>query len=150
MEIAIAKANTSLDVNVEGLEPNVLEYVIKYGLTQILNDAHSSVTPASEPDDDARKAKALSLAEKKLAALVAGEVRSHGTRTGDPVMAEAIRLATQIVRNAIKASGKKLGNYSADQIRAAAVKYINSHSELLDAARVNVETNKALAADVEI
>jgi hypothetical protein len=52
------------------LSADVQEKVIAYGLKQILNDAHSSVTPATSANV---AGDALAYAEKKLAALYAGD-----------------------------------------------------------------------------
>lgn len=147
MEIRISKAWTSLDVDVDGLQPNVVEYVIRYGLTQILNDAHSQVTRESHPDDDARAAECLALAQKKLDAMIAGEVRTQ-TRTGDAVMAEAIRMATATVKAAFRRAGIKMPD--AKTLRARAEAYLAKHPELVDAARTNIETAKTLAEGVEL
>jgi hypothetical protein len=55
----------------------VATYVVKYGLTQCLNDAHSSITAKSDPDATVRGDKAWNLAAKKLDALYAGELRAE-------------------------------------------------------------------------
>ena len=88
MEISINKAEKSVEVDYEAFSPDVKSYVIRYGLTQILNDAHSVV----KSTDENASAKAWNLAIKKLDALKRGEMRSQ-TRIGDPIKREAMRLA---------------------------------------------------------
>lgn len=146
MEIRIAKAGTSLAVDVEAFAPNVLEYVVRYGLTQILNDAHSAVTVHTHPDAEARAAECMALAQKKLDAMIAGEVRTQ-TRS-DSIVAEAMRLAVITVKAAFKKAGLKMPD--AKGLRARAEAYLEKHPELLDTARTNIETAKALAEGVEI
>ena len=43
MDIKVAKLDTVVSFVVEDFPPASLEYVIRYGLTQALNDAHASV-----------------------------------------------------------------------------------------------------------
>jgi hypothetical protein len=100
MQINIGKADRPVDVNVEALAPNVLEYIIRYGLTQCLNDAHSSVTAKSEPDGAKRGEAHGNWPTRKLDALKAGEVRTArvgGGRTADPVKRKAREMALDVL-----------------------------------------------------
>jgi hypothetical protein len=75
LKIPLAKARTSLEVDFDALPPAAQEYVIRYGLTQVLNDAHSTVNAASHPDPEARAEAALAAAREKLEALHRGQTR---------------------------------------------------------------------------
>lgn len=109
--INITKAATTLDVDFDALTDSVKEYVIRYGMTQILNDAHSQI----KAGEDGAADKAKSLAVKKLDALVAGEVRTARGESANPVEAEALRLARLIIVAGIKAGklgkSKKVADY---------------------------------------
>lgn len=142
MDINIGKGIT-LPVNVDAIPANAMAHVVYIGLRNILMDAHAGV--ATDEPDFQDKSKAI--AEKKLAALMAGEVRVSSGREGDPVKAEAIRLATLAVRAAIRKSGKKLSDYDAKVIREKAV---SVHEKFLETAKTNVANAKALVVDVAI
>lgn len=144
MKVNIGKG-LELDVNVESIPANAMAHVVYIGLRNILMDAHASVT--TDEADYVEKARAAS--EKKLAALMAGEVRVVSSREGDPVKAEAVRIASGIVKNAIRKKGGKLADYDAKAIRDAAVKLVETTPAILEQARANVEANKALAIDVD-
>lgn len=145
MQVNIGKS-IALEVDVSALPENVMEHVIYIGLRNILMDAHAGVT-SDEPDF---MEKSRAVAEKKLAALMAGEVRVAGTREGDPVRAEAIRLATEFLKSALRKAGRKLSNVDAKKLREAAIEYLGRTPELLETARKRVEEAKAIVADVDI
>jgi len=56
LTIAIRKVDESVHVDVDSLPAESVEYIVRYGLTQILNDAHASVTDKGRnpynPDDN--------------------------------------------------------------------------------------------------
>lgn len=133
-----------LDVNANALPANALEHVVKIGLRNILMDVH-----AGESDPKAAREKA----ERKLAALMSGEVRVTGTREGDPVRAEAMRIATDMVKAAIRKAGKKLADYEASAIREKAKEVLDSEKhgpEIMARAKANVAAKRELAEDLDI
>jgi hypothetical protein len=126
-----------VDVNVEALAPNVLEYIIRYGLTQCLNDAHSSVTAKSEPDGAKRGEAAWELAMKKLDALKAGEVRTArvgGGRTADPVKRKARELAIDVLKAML---GAKFSKADPAKVRAWVDDYLERNPEMVERARAS-------------
>lgn len=149
MEINVGKGIT-IDVDVGKLgfgigdiSTPVSGHVIYIGLRNILMDAHAGIA-TDEPD---YQAKARAVVEKKLAAMYAGEVRVAGTREGDPVRAEAMRLATDAVKAMIRKAGKKMSSYDAKALRQAAADYLAKRPELLETAKARVEQAKAATAD---
>lgn len=137
MEINVSKADRTLEVSFGQFTADVQDYVIRYGLTQILNDAHSIV----KSTEDGASAKAWALATKKLDALKRGEVRSSATRAPtDPVKAEALRMAEGAIR-AIKSSK----DLTAKQVREKAMKYVDT---FMERAREAVEFRASLEIDL--
>lgn len=105
MEIFIAKADKSVTVDYDALPAVSQEYIINYGLRQVLNDAAASVAG----DDKDVVAKTLALVNKRLDRILAGTVniRESSGRTANPVQAEAIELALGTVRGEWKKAGRK-------------------------------------------
>ena len=105
----------------------VRAYVWDYGITQILNDAGSAAKTASEK---------IAMAEKKLAALMAGDLRA--ARETDPIRAEALRLAIESVgrRPDMKAA-------SAKAVREKALTYLEV---FIPRAKQNIAEQAALDA----
>jgi hypothetical protein len=143
MQIQIGKG-LSLDVPVDKLPANVMEHVTYIGLRNILMDAHAGIT-TDEPD---YQAKAQAVADKKLAAMLAGEVRVASTREGDPVRAEAKRLALAMIKAQVKASGRKFADLDSAKVAEAINKLITP--ELLVKAEARVTEAKALAGKVDV
>lgn len=110
--IHIGKIEATRDVDFAAFTDAVKDYVITYGLTQILNDAHSQLTvkikdesgnridnPEYTPDNVA------ALVDKKLAALIEGKLRGERMpkESADPVKA----LMAKIARTRVEARAMK-------------------------------------------
>ncbi len=91
-------------------------------------------------------AQSSAVAEKKLAALLSGEVRVSSSREGDPVRAEAVRMATDAVKALLRKSGKKVADYTGASIREAAVTFLGKNPDLLAKAAARVADAKSIDA----
>jgi hypothetical protein len=137
----------------EEFTADIQNHIVYIGLRNILMDSHAGVTAAAVgdgPDGDAEfRARALSraVAEKKLAALVAGELRTTSARETDPVRAEAVKLAVGAIERKIRAAGKKVSDYDRKDIRDKALSILD---KFMDQARKNVEAAKAIEVEIEI
>jgi hypothetical protein len=157
-----------LTVDVTKVPVNVLWHYIERELTDDLRDSHASVTRDSFSGDDAkwREAK-MAVAEKKLAALYAGTIRTAKTAKTptDPIAAEAMRLARVFV--GLKSTGDgaddRLANVAAKltlvmnkdessadyakRVKAAWIAAYAAKPETIAEATKNVEAVKARLAD---
>src|SRR5215475_9766070 len=104
MQVNVGKGIT-LDVDVTrlGFAPEselspVALHVIYLGVRNPVMDSHAGITKESDDNwEQLSKEKAIA----KLESMYNGEVRAAGTREGDPVKAEAMRLAIKAVQAAI-------------------------------------------------
>lgn len=135
-----------MDVDFSSMPQAALDHIMYIGARNVLMDCHASITRESNPNDFI--AAATALAEKKLAALMAGEVRVQSTREGDPVRAEAIRMATDTIRAVIRKKGKKFSDFDPKAIREKAIGMVTP--ELLAKAKARVDENRAVGADVDL
>jgi hypothetical protein len=98
MLVAVGKG-IELEVDVSRLDNDVRDHVMRTGLRNLLMDAHASVTTKAYTDNYV--AKSRELAEKKLASLYAGVVRTPsfgGPKAAfDPVATVILRLARKAV-----------------------------------------------------
>lgn len=133
-----------LDVDTTKLNEAVKAHVEYIGLRNILMDSHAGVTAEKSENVEAAS---RAMAEKKLAAMYAGEVRSVGTRTGDPVKAEAIRLASDQIKAAARKAGKKVSSIDAAALRAAAVALVEKTPAITELARKRVAEAKTVDTD---
>ena len=127
-----------LAVDFANMPQNALDHLLYIGARNGLMDAHAGVNAKAHPELDTPDiiAQSKAISEKKLAALMSGEVRVQSTREGDPVRAEAISMAVAIVKGKIKAAGKKVADYEVSAIRGAALKLVTSELMAKAAARV--------------
>lgn len=101
-----------LGVDTAAFNEQVREYIFNYGLKQMLNDAHASVTAKTNPKDLA-EAK-IALARKKLDSLLAGNVAQSRGGGSDPVQKELVAMATKHVKDVLKRAGKKWADYGTE------------------------------------
>lgn len=128
-------------IDFSSMPQNAIDHLLYIGARNVLMDSHASITSDEYPDESERKDAAGAMVAKKLDALMSGEVRVQSTREGDPVRAEAIRMATAQITAVIKKAGKKVSDYKAADIRAKAVERVTP--ELLAQAKARVEQLKA-------
>lgn len=139
MIITIGKTGTTRDVDFGAFTEAVQQHIVQYGLTQMLNDAHSAITEKSEPDEAKRFANVEALVDKKLAALAAGDVRARAGGVRNPVRAEAIRMAMdhKDVRAIKDAKAKRL----------AAIKKVESNPAYMHLAEKHVAERRELGME---
>lgn len=145
MQVNVGKSIT-IEVDHAALPQAALDHVIMIGLRNVLMDSHASITTEEFPDATEREDAARAMVDKKLSALMRGEVRVQNTREGDPVRAEAMRMANEALKAKIKAAGKALKDYDPKSLRDAAAKLITP--ELLAKAKARVDETKS--ADVDL
>lgn len=132
----------NIEVDFTSMPQAALDHILYIGARNILMDSHASITAEEYPNGDQRQAAAGAMVQKKLDALMSGIVRVSSSREGDPIRAEALRMATDIVKAKIRKAGKKVAGYEAKAIRAAAEKLVTA--DLLAQAKARVEQTRAV------
>lgn len=99
--INIAKAGREVEIDFAALPPVSQAYIIKYGLTQCLNDAHASIKAVEDGASD----KSWALVEVRLAQLTSGNPPSVGARAQSKP--EWYTVAEEMLGQALKAQGLK-------------------------------------------
>lgn len=115
------------------------DFVVHYGLKQLLADSHVSGKSADEKEG---------LLNKKLDKLLEGTlaIRDGGTRTGDPVARELTKLATaKVDAHITKKLGKKVKDVSKTDYATLMAK-ARALPALQEQAKANVEA----AAEIEV
>lgn len=142
--LALGIPGDNATMHSETFKSTVAGHIIYIGLRNILMDCHAGI-PVDEPD---YQAKARAVVEKKLEAMYNGEVRVAGTREGDPIRAEAMRLALAQVDAMLRKAGRKPSKVEAKDKRAAATKLITP--ELLATAAERVAQAKAIGGNTDL
>lgn len=137
-----------MDVDFVAMPQAALDHLLYIGARNVLMDSHASITKESNPNDTTEAATAM--AEKKLAALMAGEVRVSTSREGDPVRAEALRSASAVIVAALKKAGtiKKLADIDGKLLREKAGELVAKKPEFMEKARETIEARKSATVDL--
>jgi hypothetical protein len=129
MLVKIGKS-IEIDVDANKLPANVMQHVVYIGLRNILMDAHAGITEEKHPGQVTEVSRAV--AEKKLSAMYAGEVRAIAERETDPVRATALDIAERKARAEWKQTAGKEDKF--DNPRKRAAEYLEKHPEIMEAA----------------
>lgn len=117
INVKLSKVDDTLPIEFESLPPATVQYVVAYGLTQILNDAHASVTKVTHPDAQDRVDAAWAKINKRLMQLESGEV--PGTRSVESDAAKFRRMAEKLGVEAMEVELARLKAERADAAIAA-------------------------------
>lgn len=150
MQIEITSRGVTVTVDTGEMPEAAIEYATRYGFIQCVADAASGAEKIAKETGVPVADVTRELMERKVDALLRGDIRVGSARTGDPVKAEAVRIATEKVKTAVRAKGHKVSEYNSKWYREKALEFIAKRPEITEQARKNVEANKALEADVEI
>jgi hypothetical protein len=137
-----------VDVDKLAAHDAVVNYIFNYGLKQMLNDVHASVTAKAEPNADKRKEAKLALSLKKLDSLYKGEVaQARATSAGDKLTREMRLVATEIVKDKLRAIGKPWGKLSKGVQKSVVDKYLATYADdVRKAAQARIDATKGDAS----
>lgn len=136
--------NIEIAVDFTTMPQSAIDHCLYIGARNILMDSHASITSDEYPDAVARNEAAMAMVQKKLDALMRGEVRVSTSREGDPVRAEAMRLASRVIVDAMKRAGKikKAADMDTKLLRNKSAELIASNEAFMIKAREYVESRK--------
>lgn len=148
ISVPIAKAgkDVTLDVDTGQLSDEMYALVMAEGLKAILNSRMSKVGPVTKLEKEGKLEElatnrdlALKIAQDNLTKLLAGEVKAKAAKSKSDlpreVLTEARRIARDIVKNQIRASGGKPSHYPASEITKAADAFIASDPSIIEDAK---------------
>ncbi len=161
INVQISKAKKELQISIEefmALDPDVQIYILEQGYGKVLNAATAKLTKAKIDEegltDEQVADQAMGLVNKRMDELKAGKVkrtRSAGKgKVPGVVMTEARRLAKNIIKAAIKASGERISAYEPKVITEAANEYLEQHPEVIEQAAASIEQAKTLAGVADV
>lgn len=132
-----------VDVSRIAAHDAVVNYIFNYGLKQMLNDVH-----ASEKDAKAK----LGLSQKKLDSLYRGEVaQARATSSGDKLAREMRLVATEVLKDKLRAIGKSWGKLSKDTQKEVLDKYVAANeADLKKAAQARLDAVKGSDSELSL
>ena len=121
-----------LDVDVARFNTEVMDHIVKTGLRNLIMDSHASATQKADPTGYITKSREL--AERKLASLYSGVVRTQAIggpkAPTDPIAMIILRLARKVVQ---KDRAKELAAASKGDRLALLNKFATEYAEAHDA-----------------
>ena len=154
-DIPVPKAKTNLKGWTGKLPEHVYREIVAQGWKVVLNRGMTKITKEAYPDPEELRAKALEVAEANLAAMYAGKIRITGSKTESgkvprEVMTEARRIARSLVKETLKAAGRKVSYVASAEITKAANALIATEAWILEQAYKEVEDRSAKRVKIDI
>ena len=133
MQIKVTKAKANIAVDFEKLPQEVYEALLAAGAEVYLGKKMTKITAKDISDETARKAEAMRIAQDNLEQLYAGNLAHFGrakkaAKVSGKVNTEAMRIARQMVKDAMKEEGIKVSHVDAKEITALAKEVIASEA----------------------
>lgn len=131
------------------LRPNEAAVLNQTYAENLRNNFSNTVAKAIEEAGGADKVKVKDL-QKQLDSYVTEYdfgVRRAGTITADPVEREALKLAKEKVKEALKAKGIKLKDFPTDKLNALAEEAVGKYPEFTTQAQAIVEAKKSVGLE---
>lgn len=136
------------------LNDDVYAEILLQGLKALLNRGmDKAVGPVKELEGaklDEAKANAVTQAQKNYDAMKSGSVKktaAKGAKVSGAVNTEAMRLARNIIKDALKREGKKVSYYPASEITVSAKALLEANPSILETAKANIAARDAAATE---
>ena len=144
----------SVDVYTGILPDEVYREALLQGLKVIAERAMSKITKEAYPDEVERKGAIHAKALANVEDMYAGKVKITGSVTvkkaSGAVMTEAMRLARNLVKDAMKANKIKISTVKASDITTAAKALIASDPSIVTTAEANLAARTATPIKIDI
>ncbi len=135
----------AIPVDVTKLPQVAIDHLVKIGLGNVLRDCHASLTHKS----GATVRDKYNAATDKLAALMAGNVRSNsGGRATDELAREIREIIVEMVQKRAVADGRKKSSVTPDEVRAALAEF-GANEKIMAAAQKRLDAKRAASVDLD-
>jgi hypothetical protein len=152
--IALKNAAGNVEVDTAKLPDDVYREALMQGLKVIAERGMSKITKANIPDEDTRRAEIKAKAEANVQDMYDGKVKITGAKTvkkaSGAVMTEAMRLARNLIKDAMKANKIKISTVKASEITKAAKAYIESNPSIIATAEKNLQEREQTPMTIDI
>lgn len=154
MSIPLKNGAGSVEVDTARLPDDVYREAMLQGLKVLAERAMSKITKEAYPEDAERKAAIKAKAEQNVQDMYDGKVKITGKaavkKASGAVMTEAMRLARNLVKDAMKANKIKISHVKASEITAAAKALIEADPSIITTAEANLKAREATPVKIDI
>lgn len=147
-KLTINSPDGTREIDLTAFNDEVVGYIVRYGLQQMLSDCHAPITAKTHPKDADRTAAKLEKFEAKLASLQAGEVaQPRGGGSGE-LEREVQAMAKATIRDALRKAGRKADK---ETMAKMVETYVGKNRETLEAqARTAIDARKNATGEVDL
>lgn len=143
--VPVTKAGSSVTVDTDKIHDTMYAEALAQGLKVMVNGGMTKLTKENIPDETARKAEALKIAEDRVNLMIEGKLKlgrqaAASKGPSGAVMTEARRLARIAVKEMLKSKGLKVSTYDASEITKAANEIIAADPSYVTTAESNLAT----------
>lgn len=154
MQVPVTKGQGVVEIDTDALPEAVYAEALLQGLKTLLNRGQSKITVAELGDKDTVKKEAMIAADKQKAKILSGDIKFSGkakaTKVSGAVNTEAMRIARNRVKDAIKAAGMKISHVKASEITTAAKELLAQDQSIVAEAEANLATRSATPLPIDI
>lgn len=154
VSVALKNAAGSIEVDTSKLPDDVYREALMQGLKVIAERGMSKLTKEAYPDEAERKAAIKAKAEANVQDMYDGKVKITGAakvkKASGAVMTEAMRLARNLVKDAMKANKIKISTVKASEITKAAKALLEADASILATAEKNLAEREATPVKIDI
>ena len=154
MQVPVTKGKGVVEIDTDAIPEAVYAECLLQGLKVLLNRGQSKITIAELGDAETVKTEAMLAAEKQKAKILAGDIKFSGkakaTKVSGAVNTEAMRIARNRVKDALKANSIKISHVAAKDITAAAKELISADPSIIEQAEAALKAREATPMPIDI
>jgi len=152
--IALKNGAGNVEVDASRLPDAVYREALMQGLKVLAERAMSKITKEAYPDEAERKAAIAAKAQANIEDMYQGKTKITGEakvkKASGAVMTEAMRLARNLVKDAMKANKIKISTVKASEITSAAKQLLEADPSILKTAEANLASREATPIKIDI
>lgn len=155
--IPVVKGGGVVEIDTDLIPADVWSEVVLQGLKTLINRGMSKVTVAELGSKDIVAKEAMIIAAQNVEKVKEGKIKFSGkasksttAKLDKVVAAEALRIAKDRIRDAIKASGKKLYAVKAADITSAAKDLIASDENIVKMAEAAIKARSEVPVEADL
>jgi hypothetical protein len=154
VQVALKNAAGTIEVDTARLPDEVYREALMQGLKVIAERGMSKLTKEAYPDETERKAAIKAKALENVDDMYAGKTKITGAakvkKASGAVMTEAMRLARNLVKDAMKANKIKISTVKASEITKAAKALLEADASILATAEANLKQREQTPVKIDI
>lgn len=153
--VPVTKAKGVVEIDTGNVPEDVYREAVFQGLKVLVNRGASTLKKEDFNDDEAYRAAATEVANKQVAAILAGDIKPSGApktvKASRDVMVEARRLAKEMVKDYIRNVMKQRpSHYSPKEMTRLTERVLQDQPSIIETARANIEARTAKPLEINL